>query len=69
MKVLDEMPKKGQFVAVWFVGGVPFSATLKWVDGQMKSYNHTNDHWDCECDHGYCGMFFDQHGATYFKGE
>ena len=44
MKQVDEMPKDGQFVAVWsgFDGRI-WSDTLKWKNGSIYSYDIFND--------------------------
>lgn len=67
MKVSYEMPSEGQFVAVWFVGDAPYSATLKWEYGQLKAYNCSDDSWDCECDHGYSTPVLESLEATYYR--
>lgn len=67
MKAVEDMPTTGQFVAIWFVGDVLFSATLKWLDGQLRSYEHSEDEWLYECDHGYSKEFFQKQNAAFFK--
>lgn len=69
MKVTKEMPKSGQFVAIWSVkSGEVFSATLDWVGFILRSYDGINDEWDCE--HGYEESFFKSVSAQFFvKGE
>lgn len=68
MFITDAMPNNGQFVALWFTSeGLPFSATLKWEDGQLKSYNNVNDLWECECDHGYSRKFFESRDANFYR--
>lgn len=69
MKSVNEMPREGQFVAIWFVGDVLFSATLKRSHQQIRAYDFAEDYWLPECDHGFSEEFFTQHNAKYFKGE
>ena len=67
MIVSYEMPSQGQFVAVWFVRDAPYSATLRWEYGQLKAYNHSDDSWDCECDHGYSAQVLESLVATFYR--
>lgn len=67
MIVSYEMPSQGQFVAVWFIGDVPYSATLRWECGQLKAYNYSEDSWDCECDHGYSMQALEPLEPTYYR--
>lgn len=56
MIITDAIPNKGQFVALWFTDeGLPFSSTLKWEGGKLKSYNPICDTWE----HVYSREFFD----------
>lgn len=64
MIVSYEMPSQGQFVAVWFIGDAPYSATLRWECGQLKAYNYS---WDCECDHGYSVQALESLEATFYR--
>ena len=38
MKIVDKMPKEGQFVAVWKYNGVTWSDTYRWVDGELRCW-------------------------------
>lgn len=67
MIVSYEMPLQGQFVAVWFIGDAPYSATLRWECGQLKAYNYSEDSWDCECDHGYSVPALESLEATFYR--
>ena len=67
MIVSYEMPLQGQFVAVWFIGDAPYSATLRWECGQLKAYNYSEDSWDCECDHGYSVQALESLEATFYR--
>lgn len=68
MIVTDAMPNNGQFVALWFTDeNLPFSATMKWEEGQLKSYDPVHDLWDYECDHGYNRKFFESRDATFYR--
>ena len=67
MIVSYEMPSEGQFVAVWFIGDSPYSATLRWEHGQLKVYNYSGDCWDCECAHGYSAQALEELEATYYR--
>ena len=60
----DEMPKSGQFVAVWQVGiGSMFSATILIENGVMYAYNSFEDEWEYE--HGLSKEFFESKCATF----
>ncbi len=68
MYVTDAMPYKGQFVAVWFTDeGAPFSATMKWDGGVLKSYDSKNDSWYHEFDCEYLRDFFESNDATFYR--
>ena len=67
MIISYEMPSQGQFVAVWFIGDVLYSATLRWECGQLKAYNYSEDSWDCECDHGYSVQALESLEATFYR--
>ena len=66
MIVSYEMPSEGQFVAVWFIGDAPYSATLRWEYGLLKAYNYSDDSWDYESDHGYSAKVLEELEATYY---
>ena len=64
-----EMPSDGQFVAMWSNGAQVWSATMKWEDGQLKSYNQAEDFWDFECDHGFTRRFFESRKAVFYTDQ
>lgn len=65
MEMQHEMPKAGQFVAVLFINGCPFAATLKWEEMELMCYDDANDIWLNECDHGYSEEFLLGQRATF----
>lgn len=62
---IKTMPTEGQFVAIWAVGGAPFSQTFMWEDGDLMAYDFTNDDWLPQCEHGYSVRFLRDKYATY----
>lgn len=47
LNVSKEMPKEGQFVAVWTYEGVPWSTDLKWsAPDYLVEYDHASDSWE-----------------------
>lgn len=60
------LPLSGQFVAVYAdLDGSLFSATLRWVDGDLQAYDGFKDEWvggDC---HGYSLGFLRRTPAIY----
>lgn len=68
MKQQKEMPKSGQFVAVWISpGGGTHSATLRIIQGVMVAYDHFDDSW--RSDHTYTAEFFSAFGVYFFVGD
>lgn len=53
------MPDDGQFVAIWRIDGVVFSATFLHDDGELLAYDFMRDDWVLE--HGYDSQFFVLH--------
>lgn len=45
MKQVDEMPKQGQFVAVWEYNGKMWSETYKWENEILYIYSSSKDGW------------------------
>lgn len=49
LEKVDQMPTQGQFVAIWFDNGFPFSATISYDESQNNwayLYNPITDDWD-----------------------
>lgn len=68
MNESKNMPKDGQFVAIWEVGDVVFSQTFLYVDSALMAYDFTCDDWDYE--HGYDREFLESRkGITFFQVE
>lgn len=65
MKKQKEMPKSGQFVAVWVspFGGC-YSAIIRMAEGEMLAYDHFDDSW--RRDHTYSAKFFSDFNADFF---
>lgn len=52
----DEIPKSGQFAAVWKTENGTFAQTFKYRDdGYLLAYDMYHDEWECE--HGYSEKF------------
>lgn len=49
MGQLFEMPKDGQFVAVWEYNGALWSYTLRWSEDQLQIYHSSRDLWENIC--------------------
>lgn len=49
MNEVSEMPKEGQFVAVWIYRGKIWSDIFKWKDGKLYYFDNEHDefcsHW------------------------
>ena len=43
MKVLNKMPESGQFIEIWMWGGEAWSATYKYIDGDLRIYSREED--------------------------
>lgn len=56
MVTTTTLPTSGQFVAIWLVGAVPFSATFLWDDGVLLAYDWMADDWIV--DHGYYDEYY-----------
>lgn len=41
--ITSKMPTTGQFVAVWYFGGVPWSRTFEWDDKTLMYYDDEED--------------------------
>lgn len=39
MKIVDEMPNEGQFIAVWEHRGHIWADELKWIDEELYEYD------------------------------
>lgn len=59
-----KLPEK-QFVAVWFIGGNPFSMTFNWVNGVLKAYDFTTDKFEAE--HGITSEFLSKVNAQIIE--
>lgn len=46
LKQLVEMPKDGQFVAVWIFKGEPWSTTYSWIDGELHEWRWSKKNLD-----------------------
>lgn len=51
MILVNEMPKSGQFVAVWEYGGSIWSDTFCWEDDKLLCY--APEGWECSSDDGF----------------
>lgn len=49
MKVTNEMPKEGQFVAVWMYDDRVWSGVHQWIDGELMRYD-VDDWLNASCD-------------------
>lgn len=61
MKIINEMPKSGQFNVMWLYKGLPFAETWRWTDGVVEIIIETieDDRWvtnDCYYDNGYSSL-------------
>ena len=64
MKQVNEMPKKGQFVAVWIVEDCYiFSDTLLWIDSRLFSYQEGIADYSYKPEHV---DFYEKNNAKYF---
>ena len=61
------MPDDGQFVAIWRIDGVVFSATFLHDDGELLAYDFMRDDWVLE--HGYTEHALSEMGAVFFQVE
>ncbi len=60
------LPLSGQFVAVYAgLDGSSFSATLRWVDGDLQAYDGFKDEWVGGYWHGYSPAFLRSASAIY----
>ncbi len=60
------LPLSGQFVAAYpGLDGSLFSATLRWVDGDLQAYDGFKDEWVGGYWHGYSLGFFRRTPAIY----
>lgn len=60
------LPMSGQFVAVYpGLDGGAYSATLKWVDGELSAYDGFKDEWISIWYHGYSPEFLRSLKAIY----
>ena len=60
------LPLSGQFVAVYpGLDGSLFSATLRWVDGDLQAYDGFKDEWVGGYWHGYSPAFLRSASAIY----
>lgn len=60
------LPLAGQFVVVYpGLDGSAYSATLKWVDGELSAYDAFRDEWLNIWRHGYSHAFLQSLKATY----
>ena len=64
MKVTSEMPKEGQFVAVWMYDAHVWSGVHQWIDGKLMRYD-ADDWCDASCDIA----FYNSAGAQYIIEE
>lgn len=46
MNKVNEMPESGQFVMTWKYNDLPWSQTMRWVDGVLFVYNQNSDDWE-----------------------
>ena len=46
MILVSEMPKSGQFVAVWTNESGIWSDSYIWEDGKVLKYNEVDDNWE-----------------------
>ena len=67
MNKLSAMPDDGQFVAIWRIDGVVFSATFLHDDGELLAYDFMRDDWVVE--HGYTERALMEMGAVFFRVE
>ena len=64
MKQVDEMPKDGQFVAVWITEDCDiFSDTLLWIDCRLFSYQEDIDDYNYKPEYA---EFYEKNNAKYF---
>lgn len=64
------LPLSGQFVAVYpGLDGSAYSATLKWVDGELYAYHGFKDEWFRILDHGYSPNFLAENNTIYIISE
>ncbi len=60
------LPLSGQFVAAYTgLDGSLFSATLRWVDGDLQAYDGFRDEWVGGYWHGYSPAFLRSASAIY----
>ena len=67
MNKSKSMPQDGQFVAIWRIDGVVFSATFLHDDGYLLAYDFMRDDWVLE--HGYTEHALSEMGAVFFQVE
>ena len=67
MNKLSAMPDDGQFVAIWRIDGVVFSATFLHDAGELLVYNFMRDSW--VFDHDYTEQALSEMGAVFFQVE
>lgn len=67
MNKLSAMPDDGQFVAIWRIDDVVFSATFLHDDGELLAYDFMRDDWVFE--HGYTDRDLIEMGAIFFQVE
>lgn len=67
MNKLSVMPDDGQFVAIWRIDGVVFSATFLHDDGELLAYDFMRDDWVVE--HGYTEHALSEMDAVFFQVE
>jgi len=46
MKLVKDMPKDGQFVAVWEYQKNVWSGIYRWTDGELYEYSNSDDEFD-----------------------
>lgn len=62
MKIIDEMPKTGQFNVMWVYKGVPYAETWRWNDQTVEiiiDVPSGDDQWitnDCYYEGGYSAL-------------
>ena len=49
MILVNEMPKSGQFVAVWEYDGTLYSDSYEWEEDYLVEYNEDQDLWLSIC--------------------
>lgn len=54
--ILTEMPKSGQFVAIWDYNGLPWASVYRWKGNTLLCYDEDSDGWE--------GFEWDDHTVT-----